>query len=282
MVAMTIISLPLVVLGLYSVCNVSHCISFNPSSANFLSYSNLFNGKYEFFNAKATLLYLGWFTLQVILHLTLPGKVVKGVPLDTEGHRLEYRMNGLSAMIVSMTLVISAAYFNIISPTFAYDHFLALATTAIISTYIGSIILYIWSRIEVPNTNSKPHYTKLLAPHGCTDNIMYDFFVGRSLNPRCFGVDWKFFCELRPGLIGWALINFSFAAHQYQTFGYLTNSMILVCAFHFYYVLDALMSETAILTTMDITTDGFGLMLAFGDLAWGKIEKTTSEFAEIE
>ena len=31
---------------------------------------------------------------------------------------------------------------------------------------------------------------------------------------------------------------------------------------------DALWAEKAILTTMDITTDGFGFMLAFGDLAW--------------
>lgn len=31
---------------------------------------------------------------------------------------------------------------------------------------------------------------------------------------------------------------------------------------------DALYFEKAILTTMDITTDGFGFMLAFGDLAW--------------
>ena len=34
------------------------------------------------------------------------------------------------------------------------------------------------------------------------------------------------------------------------------------------YVLDALWCERAILTTMDITSDGFGFMLAFGDLAW--------------
>lgn len=34
------------------------------------------------------------------------------------------------------------------------------------------------------------------------------------------------------------------------------------------YVLDALWFERAILTTMDITSDGFGFMLAFGDLAW--------------
>ena len=44
--------------------------------------------------------------------------------------------------------------------------------------------------------------------------------------------------------------------------------MALVCAFHGLYVADALWHEPAILTTMDITTDGFGFMLAFGDLAW--------------
>lgn len=32
--------------------------------------------------------------------------------------------------------------------------------------------------------------------------------------------------------------------------------------------LPACRCEKAILTTMDITTDGFGFMLAFGDLAW--------------
>lgn len=34
------------------------------------------------------------------------------------------------------------------------------------------------------------------------------------------------------------------------------------------YVLDALYMEPAILTTIDIISDGFGFMLAFGDLAW--------------
>lgn len=34
------------------------------------------------------------------------------------------------------------------------------------------------------------------------------------------------------------------------------------------YVWDGLHAERAILTTMDITSDGFGFMLAFGDLSW--------------
>lgn len=53
-----------------------------------------------------------------------------------------------------------------------------------------------------------------------------------------------------------------------QEVGYVSTPLLLVCAFHGLYVLDALWLEKAILTTMDITTDGFGFMLAFGDLAW--------------
>jgi len=50
--------------------------------------------------------------------------------------------------------------------------------------------------------------------------------------------------------------------------------MWLVNGMHFMYVLDALWNEPAILTTMDITTDGFGFMLVFGDLAWVPIGYT--------
>jgi delta14-sterol reductase len=92
--------------------------------------------------------------------------------------------------------------------------------------------------------------------------------MGRPLNPRVWGLDLKYFCELRPGLAGWLLLDLSMAAAQYNKLGYVTNSMVLVCCFHAYYVTDATFSERAILTTMDITTDGFGFMLAFGDLAW--------------
>ena len=53
-----------------------------------------------------------------------------------------------------------------------------------------------------------------------------------------------------------------------QDLGHVTAALLLVCAFHGLYVWDAMWSEKAILTTMDITTDGFGFMLVFGDLTW--------------
>lgn len=39
---------------------------------------------------------------------------------------------------------------------------------------------------------------------GFTGNVLYDFFIGRELNPRLgASFDIKEFCELRPGLVGW-------------------------------------------------------------------------------
>ncbi len=58
------------------------------------------------------------------------------------------------------------------------------------------------------------------------------------------------------------------AFKQYRNVGHVSLSMILVNLLQGFYVWDALYNEKAILTTMDITTDGFGFMLCFGDLAW--------------
>jgi len=46
------------------------------------------------------------------------------------------------------------------------------------------------------------------------------------------------------------------------------NFAVIVIVSQAVYVLDALYMEPAILTTMDLTTDGFGFMLSFGDLVW--------------
>ncbi|KAH9492700.1 Delta(14)-sterol reductase [Bulinus truncatus] len=109
---------------------------------------------------------------------------------------------------------------------------------------------------------------KRLAPGGNTGNIIYDFFIGRELNPRIGPLDLKFFCELRPGLIGWVVLDWIMVYKAYQETGTFPANLLLVTVFQTIYVADALWFESAILTTMDITHDGFGFMLAFGDLAW--------------
>ena len=112
------------------------------------------------------------------------------------------------------------------------------------------------------------HPSQRWSAQGSSGVAVYDFFVGRLLNPRVLGVDLKFLCELRPGLVGWLLLDLSFLCSQHRQQGHVSLSMLLVVAFQAVYVLDALLSEQAILSTMDITHDGFGFMLIFGDLCW--------------
>ncbi|KAM4726171.1 delta(14)-sterol reductase TM7SF2 isoform 2-T2 [Anableps anableps] len=99
-------------------------------------------------------------------------------------------------------------------------------------------------------------------------NPLYDFFIGRELNPRIGNFDLKYFCELRPGLIGWVVINLGMLMKEVELRGSPSLSMILVNCFQLLYVADALWNEEAVLTTIDIVHDGFGFMLVFGDLAW--------------
>ena len=153
---------------------------------------------------------------------------------------------------------VAAFHFKVQSISWLHDHFIALAFSAIVYSFLLAVYLYATSFMG----------KRVLADGGNTGSAIYDFFIGRELNPRLGAFDWKFFCELRPGLVGWAVLNAAFAVKQYELTGAVSPSMILVNLFQFYYVFDAMLNESSILTTMDITTDGFGFMLAFGDLAW--------------
>ena len=103
--------------------------------------------------------------------------------------------------------------------------------------------------------------------------MLYDWFIGRELNPRIIvpilgEIDIKVFCELRPGMLGWVLLDLAFIARQYKTYGYITDSIVLITIFQTVYVFDSYWMEPGMLSTIDIMSDGFGFMLAFGDLVW--------------
>jgi delta14-sterol reductase/lamin-B receptor len=218
---------------------------------------------------KGTLGILAWFGFQVVLERWLPCTLVEGAPVKgNKDHRLVYRINAHLAFWVTL-LVVQVGYpawheqsgtwqFRRMPLTLLYDYFGQLTLVMILLCFGLSTSLYFGSLIG----------DKILADGGNSGNAIYDFFIGRELNPRLGSFDWKVFCELRPGLIGWMLLNFSCMLQQQQELGYISGSMMLLNAFQGVYVWDALYQERAILTTMDVTTDGFGFMLCFGDLAW--------------
>ena len=242
------LGLPSVVLALYLLCGPDGCsLTVFPSLP----------GWSDLFHPLAFAVFLGWFLIQLLLSLFPLGRVVEGTRLR-DGSRLKYRLNGFAALVFTHAAFLVAYFYCDVPVSFVYDHYLELAVAATLFSFLLSFYLYV--RSFRPGA--------LLSLGGNSENAIYDWFMGRELNPRVGQFDWKIFCEMRPGLIGWVFINYCMLVKQYETYGFVTASMVLVCFFQSWYILDALWFEEAILTTMDIVHDGFGFMLAFGDLTW--------------
>jgi delta14-sterol reductase len=206
---------------------------------------------------EAAALYLGWFGLQAALQRWAPGPVIEGTELP-QGGRLRYPMNGLASLGLTAIVVAGLLGAGIVDPGVLHDQFGALLTVMTLFTFGFSVFLYVWGQRHGQ------------ARH-VTGNVFRDFFMGTGHNPRLPHdglLDLKFFCEARPGLILWVLIDLSMAWVQHRTYGEVSLAMGLVCAFQAIYVLDYFYNEPAILTTMDIKHENFGFMLAFGDLVW--------------
>uniref|UniRef100_A0AAY5EFN6 Delta(14)-sterol reductase n=1 Tax=Electrophorus electricus TaxID=8005 RepID=A0AAY5EFN6_ELEEL len=200
-----------------------------------------------------------WLLFQSVLSLLPVGKVVQGMPLKN-GKTLKYRINGFYALLLSALAVGVAMYYEV-DLTYIHAHFLQFYTSALLVSTLLSTYLFIRSRWA-------PDHER--APAGNSGYVIYDFFMGRELNPRIKNFDIKFFCEMRPGLIGWLVINFAMllAEMKHQSLDSPSSAMLLINGFQLLWVADGLWHEEKLLTMMDIVYDGFGFMLAFGDLAW--------------
>ncbi|XP_004691087.1 PREDICTED: lamin-B receptor [Condylura cristata] len=231
------------------------CQQRDPSLLNFPPPLPALSGLWE---TRVFGVYLLWFFLQSLLYLLPIGKVVEGTPL-ADGRRLKYRLNGFYAFILTSAGV-GASLFWGLDLSYVHSHFLQLALAATAFAVVLSVYLY---------TRALAARRDELSP-ASSGNAIYDFFIGRELNPRIGNFDLKYFCELRPGLIGWVVINLVMLLTEMKVYNRAVPSlaMILVTSFQLLYVVDALWNEEAVLTTMDIIHDGFGFMLAFGDLVW--------------
>ncbi|KAH7117732.1 sterol C-14 reductase-like protein [Dendryphion nanum] len=223
-------------------------------------------------NTKAALATLGYYLLSLTLYAFLPATTIDGTELTTGG-RLKYRFNAFgSAVFIMVILAAGTAVEGANFPVWVFisENFVGLLTANILVAYFLAFYVYIGSfSVKHP----KDPNSRELAAGGHTGNALYDWFIGRELNPRVtlpiFGeVDIKAWCELRPGMLGWVILDLAFIAQQYRNFGKVTDSILLITVAQAVYTFDALYMEPAILTTIDIINDGFGMMLSFGDLVW--------------
>jgi Delta14-sterol reductase len=85
----------------------------------------------------------------------------------------------------------------------AADHFLELLSGASVLGLSLAITLYIAS-----------FRAGAVLAESASGVVWYDFWMGRELNPRLFGIDLKEFCEIYPGLAAWAVLNLAFLHKQ--------------------------------------------------------------------
>ncbi|KAH8831352.1 ERG4/ERG24 ergosterol biosynthesis protein [Flagelloscypha sp. PMI_526] len=272
------IGVPLVTYGLYFGCSeeTGGCPptgvldgSILPKIQDTLTSADFYKSLWD---TEATLMYFAWYMFCVVCWRILPGDVVEGTTLRT-GEKKKYKMNGLQTLLVTMGFVLG----RIVNKgpesfTFLYEKWVPFITATVLMSVTQALLCYAASFRS----------GALLALGGNSGNFIYDFFIGRELNPQLphwmtlsspdLPLDIKTFNELRPGMILWFLLDISMACEQAVRSGKgingVTDSLWLVLLFHGIYIVDSVYNEIGILTMMDITTDGFGFMLSVGDLTW--------------
>lgn len=211
---------------------------------------------------------LGWLGFQLLL-ACLPDCIhrlfksyrggMKQGSITPAGNRLWYNINGLQAWVIShIAFIAGAYYFGWFSPSIIFDNWGSIFIMANVIGWSLAVFVYLKAYLFPSSVNDRKF----------SGNWLYDFYMGIELNPRVGPIDLKLFFNGRPGIVAWTLINLSFAAAQYNTYGAVTNSMLLVNLLHGLYVLYFFWKEAWYINTIDIHHDHFGWMLAWGDNVW--------------
>lgn len=236
-----------------------------------LTFSGIWNTMVSNFSWNVLMVVVGWIVFQLVLSMlpdvlhTIPilrrlyvGGVRKGQTTPA-GISLWYKINGLQAWLITHVLFYLLCFqWGIVDPAVIAENWLGLFVVCNILGFALSIVAYIKAHLN----SSYPEDDKF------SGSWIYDYIMGIEFNPRIYNIDFKLFFNGRPGIIAWTLINLSFTAKQFKTYGYITDSMVLVNILQGLYVLDFFWNENWYLRTIDIAHDHFGWTLSWGDCVW--------------
>ncbi|KAF8195259.1 ergosterol biosynthesis ERG4/ERG24 [Mycena galopus ATCC 62051] len=210
-------------------------------------------------------LYGIWVVFQATLFVALPGTPRYG---DTTpaGNRLLYKINGLLSWFLTIGVYILGTLCSFWDADIVAKQWTGLMVAA--STYgiVLSIVVYVKAHVSPSHPSDRKFSGKY--------HEMDVHRLGDSLNPRFGNLDLKLFNIGRVGMTAWTIFltqsfrNLSFAASQYQKFGYVSNGMIVVNILQNLYIVDFFYQEGWYVRTIDIAHDHFGFYLAWGGAAW--------------
>lgn len=244
------IALPLLVLTLVKATEFYRDPNFTDKDLSLEKIWNSLIGE-QIFNLPAFTSLVGWILIQGIFYKLLPGEEVLALP-SNNSKSLPYTLNGLSSFL-STTFAIAAIYMlqgNILFLWVA-DNLWPLCKSGALLSLLLSIFVYVYS-YRKNTTIIKSNDTKF---------FIYDFWMGRELNPRVFNVDLKHFFYTRVGLLGILFLSFCILIKHIDVINEVGNSQLFIFISLALYVSNSLYNESSLLTTSYVTKEGFGYML---------------------
>ncbi|MEZ4445390.1 MAG: hypothetical protein R3B72_40325 [Polyangiaceae bacterium] len=199
--------------------------------------------------------FFGWLAFQALLDVVLPAKRVQGLK-QRDGVVLTYRLNGFLSLWISVAGMAALLATQVVKGTEILAELGPMLIIALVFSFLFSAFLYVYGYRSKRNEHRTGH-------------VLYDYFMGTSLNPRIGeSFDLKFFFESKIGLTTWIAIVMGMAAAEIEKTGTLSTSMALVGLFQLFYVADFYYFEEAMLSTWDINYENYGFMLALGFVVW--------------
>lgn len=177
-----IVFTPLFILGVNLTCSSTQC--------NFTSWPKLqpMNKLDNWINLKSLLIYTSFILIQVLVSF-IP---ILGKKVSLPGGHI-FTANGTFSVFITLFVIMVLEYFEISAISLIHTQYIPLFVTALLFGIIMSVGLFIRSK-HVPSSQRNIH--------GNSGSTLYDFWMGREVNPCLFG---KFHVKLifmRAALIG--------------------------------------------------------------------------------
>ncbi|MFH0344105.1 MAG: hypothetical protein ACHBNF_18730 [Chromatiales bacterium] len=197
-----------------------------------------------------------WVGLQGVLLAVLPGRTHLG-PVTPTGRQPRYKLNGVTAWVVTHGGLAVAWGAGLWSPAVVYRELGSILMTLNVVALAFCGFLY-WKGRRYPSTSDAVY----------TGHALFDFFQGIELHPTLFGINLKQLIICRVSMMGWSALLVCFAAYQHETYGTLSNSMLVSTGLVVAYLFKFFVWEGGYFNSLDIMHDRFGYYLCWGVLVW--------------
>ena len=195
--------------------------------------------------------------LEAMLLVLLPGKTHLG-PVTPTGNRPRYRLNGLSAWVVTHAILLVAAYpLGLFSLGEVYDNLGSILVTTNVLALVLCGFLY-WKGVHHPSSSD----------HGRSGFPIWDYYWGVELHPSVAGYSLKQYINCRLAMMGWSVIVMSCAAKQYELTGHVSTTMMVSTALQIVYIVKFFYWESGYFGSLDIMHDRFGFYICWGVCVW--------------